>query len=253
MRIQPVGFDKILSRTDGMSVLGRLGDVVRAPFRVAATQTTVRNLECRLETVRSELLYELRYGRRDEAKQEATEKAVLSPEKLEGVVRLNLGCGHVPLTGFVNVDMRELPGVDIIAPIDDIPVRPGTVSEIFSSHLLEHFPQEELRRSLLPYWTSLLAHGGLFRAVVPDGEAMLAKAADGSYPFHDFREVLFGSQDYTGDFHYNMFTPDSLSDLLAEAGFSQIGVPARGRQNGRCYEFEIQGVYAGSQSGSLTH
>lgn len=236
-----------------MSVLGRLGDVVRAPFRVAATQNTVRNLECRLETVRSELLYELRYGRRGEAKQETTEKVVLSPEKLEDAVRLNLGCGHVPLAGFVNVDMRQLPGVDIIAPIDDIPVRPGTVSEIFSSHLLEHFPQEELRRRLLPYWVSLLAPGGLFRAVVPDGEAMLAKAAEGSYPFHDFREVLFGSQDYTGDFHYNMFTPASLSDLLGEAGFDEIAIPARGRQNGRCYEFEIQAIYAGPRNAAPPH
>jgi len=143
--------------------------------------------------------------------------------------------------------------VDIVAPIDDIPIQHGTVSEIFSSHLLEHFPQEELRRSLLPYWASLLAPGGIFRAVVPDGEAMLTKAAEGSYPFHDFREVLFGSQDYTGDFHYNMFTPASLSDLLLEAGFSDIAVLARGRQNGRCYEFEIRGIYPASQSRSLAH
>jgi len=236
-----------------MSLLGRLGDLIRAPFRVAAIQYTVRNLESRLETVRSELLYELRYGRRGETKQETPEKAVLSPEKLSGSVRLNLGCGHVPLAGFVNVDMRGLPGVDIVAPIDDIPVRPGTVVEIFSSHLLEHFPQEELRRSLLPYWASLLAPGGLFRAVVPDGEAMLAKAADGSYPFYDFREVLFGSQDYTGDFHYNMFTPASLSDLLVEAGFGEITVPAKGRRNGRCYEFEIQAIYGGARDRGPAH
>jgi len=223
-------------------MFGRLGDVIRAPFRVAALQNNVRDLTQRLETVRSELLYEFRYGRRDEAKPESTEIAILSPEKLKNSVRLNLGCGHVPLPGFVNVDMRELPGVDIIAPIGDVPIERGSVTEIFSSHLLEHFPQEELRRNLLPYWGSLLMPEGIFRAVVPDGEAMLAKAADGSYAFDDFREVLFGSQDYTGDFHYNMFTPDSLSELLREAGFRDIAVPARARKYGRCYEFEIQAV-----------
>jgi predicted SAM-dependent methyltransferase len=196
----------------------------------------------RLETVRSEFLYELRYGRRDEVKPESTERAILSPEKLNDPVRLNLGCGHVPLPGFINVDMRRLPGVDIIAPVGDVPIKLGSVGEIFSSHLLEHFPQEELRRNLLPYWCSLLVSGGIFRAVVPDGEAMLAKAADGSYAFHDFREVLFGSQDYTGDFHYNMFTPDSLSELLSEAGFRDITVPARARKYGRCYEFEIRAI-----------
>jgi predicted SAM-dependent methyltransferase len=225
-----------------MSIFGHLGDVIRAPFRVAALQNNVRDLTQRLETVRSELLYELRHGRWDQAKPESTEKIVLSPEKLKSSVRLNLGCGHVPLQGFVNVDMRGLPGVDIIAPVGDIPIKRGSVAEIFSSHLLEHFPQEELRRNLLPYWGSLLVSGGIFRAVVPDGETMLAKAADGSYAFHDFREVLFGSQDYTGDFHYNMFTPESLSELLSEAGFRDITVPARARKYGRCYEFEIRAI-----------
>ena len=50
---------------------------------------------------------------------------------------------------------------------------PGTLRELRSSHLLEHFPQEELRRRLLPYWFSLLAPGGRFTAIVPDGEAMV--------------------------------------------------------------------------------
>src|SRR5258708_32036793 len=124
-------------------MFGRLGDAIRAPFRVAALQNNVRDLTQRLETVRSELLYEFRYGRRDEAKPESTERTILFPEKLKSSVRLNLGCGHVPLPGFVNVDMRELPGVDIIAPIGDVPIKRGSVTEIFSSHLLEHFPQQE--------------------------------------------------------------------------------------------------------------
>ena len=55
-----------------------------------------------------------------------------------------------PMEGYVNVDMRELPGIDVVATVDDLPFEPGTLDEIFSSHTLEHFPQEVLRRQLLP-------------------------------------------------------------------------------------------------------
>ncbi len=79
----------------------------------------------------------------------------------------------------------------------------------------------------------------MFRAIVPDGEAMLAHSAAGEYPFEDFREVLFGGQEYDGDYHFNLFTPASLRKLLIEAGFGNIDIPVQGRRNGRCYEFEI--------------
>ena len=157
-------------------------------------------------------------------------------------LKLNLGCGHIPLEGYVNVDRRELPGVDVVADVGDLPFEEGGVHEISSAHLLEHFPQEMLRRRLLPVWRALLIPGGIFRAVVPDGEAMLAGVAGGNYSFGDFREVLFGAQDYDGDFHFNLFTPDSLSGLLEEAGFKDVHVDARARRNGKCFEFEVSAV-----------
>ncbi len=172
---------------------------------------------------------------------------VIATEKLEAMraspegIRLNLVCGHVPLEGYLNVDMRDLPGVDVVAAVDDLPFSPNTVAEVSSAHLLEHFPEEMLRRNLLPYWHSILRPGGRFRAVVPDGQEMLSKVASGEMSFADFREVLFGAQDYEGDFHYDMFTPASLTALLEEAGFRDVAVPVAGRRNGKCYEFEIVG------------
>ena len=46
--------------------------------------------------------------------------------------------------------MRDLPGVDVVAKAGDLPFEPGSVDEIYSAHLLEHFPQEAMRRRLLP-------------------------------------------------------------------------------------------------------
>lgn len=206
----------------------------------------------RIEFVRRELMFEQRYGRGGAmsapAGQSTTVAArVIATEKLEAMraspegIRLNLGCGHIPLEGYLNVDMRDLPGVDVVAAVDNLPFSPNTVAEVSSAHLLEHFPEEMLRRNLLPYWHSMLRPGGRFRAVVPDGQEMLSKVASGEMSFADFREVLFGAQDYEGDFHYDMFTPASLTALLEEAGFRDVAVPVAGRRNGKCYEFEIVG------------
>jgi hypothetical protein len=206
----------------------------------------------RIEFVRRELLYEFNYRRNtsattipSDAKSRVIDDNKFAEAKANGL-RINLGCGPIPLEGYINVDQRELPGVDVVADAGDLPIEPGTAHEIFSSHLVEHFPQEMLRRNLLPYWKTLLAPGGLFRAIVPDGEAMLTRLAAGTYSFEDFREVLFGSQDYNGDFHLNLLTPDSFTVLLQEAGFTDITVPVKARRNWRCFEFEICALHEAS-------
>lgn len=209
------------------------------------TSHVVSYLMGRVEFIRRELMFEMRYGASkaiSEARGLKAKTEVLNLEKLEAArksgLRLNLGCGHVPLEGYINVDRRALPGVDIVAEVDELPFEPGEVDEIYSAHLLEHFPQEQLRRVLLPYFFGLLKEGGKLHTVVPDAEAMIRAYSQGEYPYGQMREVLYGAQDYDGDFHFNMFTPDSLADELAGAGFKDISVVAAGRKNGLCYEFE---------------
>lgn len=199
----------------------------------------------RIEFVRREILYEMSHGSEFSRTQAETRTTrILDEEKVarfreQGALRLNLGCGHIALDGYINVDMRELPNVDVAAAVDALPFEEGTVDEVFSAHLIEHFPQEELRRKLLPYWYACLKPGGRFGAVTPDAAAMIAAAGAGTYGFEDFREVLFGTQDYEGDYHFNLLTPDSMTTLLQEAGFVDVEVPVAGRRNGKCFEFEI--------------
>ncbi len=219
------------------------------------TQTQLKNIADgfayvpkRLEFVRSELMFEMRYGASSTiqgSKPERVEVEILSPEKLalhrvQGL-RLNLGCGHIAMADYLNVDSRALPGVDIVADVSSVPFGPSEVSEIFSSHVLEHFPQEQLRRKLLPYWASLLKPGGVFVAIVPDADAMIRDYAKGDYLYNNLREVFFGSQDYDGDFHFNMFVPEQLKDLFLEAKLSNFEVIVRGRKNGACLEMEVRG------------
>jgi predicted SAM-dependent methyltransferase len=197
----------------------------------------------RIEVVLRETMLKRRSGAL-RGRPRAVQPRILAPEKVEaarasGALRLNLGCGHVPEAAYVNVDMLDLPGVDVVAEEGALPFEPGSLDEIFSSHLVERFPQEEMRHRLLPHWYQMLKPGGRLHAVTPDGEAMIAGLAQGTYTFEDFREVLFGGQDNEGDFHHNLFTPDTLGRMVEEAGFTSVEVPVRGRRNGQCFEFEL--------------
>lgn len=52
---------------------------------------------------------------------------------------VDLGCGRTKLPGFIGVDRFALPGVDIIADIDQkIPFADNSVDLIYAAHSLEH-------------------------------------------------------------------------------------------------------------------
>lgn len=195
----------------------------------------------RVETIRRELLFEVRYHDPDQAG--VAEPKILDEEKVAAArrsgLRLNLGCGHLPLDDYVNVDMRDLPGVDVVAPVDALPFEAGEAEELFSAHLVEHFPEERLVREVLPHWVSRIRPGGTFRAVLPDAGAMLTAFSAGDMPYEDLREVLYGGQEYDGDFHFNMYTTASLTEILREAGLVDIVVEAEGRRNGACLEMQV--------------
>jgi predicted SAM-dependent methyltransferase len=155
-------------------------------------------------------------------------------------IRLNVGCALVPVPGYLNVDSRELPGVDMIADVRALPFRPETVSEIYAAHLVEHFTETELRSAVLPAWHRILKTGGVLRIVVPDAEGMLQAFSCGQYPFERLREATFGTQDCSGNYNYTMFSRESLQGLLRAHGFAVGEYTVVGRPNAICLEMEIE-------------
>jgi hypothetical protein len=202
----------------------------------------------RFEFVRKEILFELRYGKREvevEGSPASIEPRVLNSAKLAAMgeaIRVNLGAGHVSKPDYLNVDARELDGIDVVADVRNLPFEKGSLAEIYAAHLLEHFPVEELRTVVLPYWVGLLADGGELVAVVPDMETMISEYVAGRMTFDELREVTYGTQEYEGDFHFNGFTQDSLRAVLQSAGLRDVAVRAAARRNGMCYEMELVGV-----------
>jgi predicted SAM-dependent methyltransferase len=158
---------------------------------------------------------------------------------MTGGLRVNLGCGELTSPEHVNVDLRPLPGVDVVADVRRLPFEAGTVAELASAHLVEHFREHQLRTRILPYWRSLLRPDGRLRIVCPNWAAMLERLRDGRMSLADFKTVTFGLQDYEGDDHYAMYTPETLESLLHGCGFARTELLVRDRLNGLCPEMEI--------------
>lgn len=75
-------------------------------------------------------------------------------------LRLNLGCGRHAMPGWVNVDWKALPGVDVVADLgrcasEPLPFADDSVNEFLLSHVLEHIDDslalmQELHRIARP-------------------------------------------------------------------------------------------------------
>jgi SAM-dependent methyltransferase len=70
-------------------------------------------------------------------------------------LRINVGCGHEVLPGFVNLDVRAVPGLGLRADALRLPFADASVAEARAGSLLEHFHDpcdmlDELHRVLAP-------------------------------------------------------------------------------------------------------
>lgn len=160
-------------------------------------------------------------------------------DQMDGHIKVNLGCGEKPLPGYLNVDVRPLPEVDVLADVRRLPFDPGTLTEVASAHLVEHFREHQLRTVILPYWLSLLKPGGVVRIICPNWAAMLSRLNTGQMSLADFKLLTFGGQDYEGDDHFAMYTPETLMHLLHAVGFSRVEMVTEERMNGLCPEMEL--------------
>ena len=142
-------------------------------------------------------------------------------------VRLNLGSGLAPIPGFVNVDaLEESPGVDVGADISErLPFEDGAAELVYASHLLEHFPTDQVPK-LLAEWRRVLRPGGVLLIAVPDLEviARMLTEREGWFtpPNGPWLGALYGGQKDEYDFHKTGFTGPWLAHLMREAGFGEI-------------------------------
>jgi SAM-dependent methyltransferase len=99
----------------------------------------------------------------------------VTPDAMQGAVRVNAGCGRMILPGYYNVDRRRHDGAIEGSLVNGgLPFPDGGVDFVLARHVLEHVVDfgdalEEIRRVLKP--------GGILEAVVP-------YRSDGDNPYH---------------------------------------------------------------------
>jgi len=172
--------------------------------------------------------------------------------RANGQLRVNLGCGEKPFPQYINVDKRALSEVDVVADIRRLPFEKGSLAEIASFHLVEHFRQNHLATVILPYWRSLLKPGGILRTVCPNALEILRRHDQGRLSFTDLALLFFGAQDYSGDDHLAMYAPTTLQSVLEGAGFEHVEILTEARQNGLCPEMELVAHNPGQPSSEAT-
>jgi predicted SAM-dependent methyltransferase len=138
--------------------------------------------------------------------------------------RLHLGCGSVRLAGFCNVDAMPAAAVDVLDDIRTLDRFPdGSVEEIYTCHVLEHFAHDEIE-PLLRRWHALLRPGGCLRISVPDMDRIVQVYAKN---FDHFQKpshtpwigLIYGGQTTPYDFHKTGFNACWLRYLLERNGF----------------------------------
>lgn len=159
------------------------------------------------------------------------EKVYVKPEVrndcLSGIkeIKLNLGCigddksGY--LDGFLNVDLQDHPKTDIRCDVGDLSVfQDNSVSEIYSSNVLEHFRHLDSVK-VLKEWCRVLKPGSTCWISVPDMDANFRLYQKyGLVPW--VVNIIWGDQYHPYAFHYVNFTFASLAKCVTDAGFSDV-------------------------------
>jgi SAM-dependent methyltransferase len=113
--------------------------------------------------------------------------------------RLNLGCGADIRPGFVNVDSADLPGVDVVHDLTELPLplEDGRFVEVVCQDVLEH----------LPDWPGLV--GEIHRVLRPGGRLTMRS------PHFTSRAVWLDPT------HRSSFSVDTLRFFVAGDRYSE--------------------------------
>ena len=142
-------------------------------------------------------------------------------------LKLNIGCGTLPLQGWINIDLIGLP-VDLIWDIRyPLPFGTNTVDAIFHEHVIEHLNPLH-GYSLLKDCYRMLKPGGIMRIVAPDASKYLHSYIDREHQFLKawrpgrLRPLMALQEEFYGFGHRAIYDSDTMALFCNVAGFSII-------------------------------
>jgi predicted SAM-dependent methyltransferase len=137
--------------------------------------------------------------------------------------RLHIG-GQVRLAGWEVIDANPGPCVDHVGNARDLSrFETGIFSEIYASHVLEHFDFTGELVAALKEWHRVLAPGGMLHVSVPDMDVLARLFLDRQRLSKEYRFtvmcMMFGGHGDQYDYHYIGFNEEFLRDYLLSVGF----------------------------------
>lgn len=142
------------------------------------------------------------------------------------ITRLEIGAGERPTPGYVHLDARSLPDIEIIAAVPPIPLPDDSVKEeIYTSHFVEHVPKWRVA-ALFKEFFRILCPGGRLHVCVPNIQRQAQDYVSGAISDETFEWLIYGGRDYDVlpqlNQHYCGYTPNLLKRRFLEAGFSNV-------------------------------
>ncbi len=152
-----------------------------------------------------------------------------------GVARLNLGCGNSALEDYINIDVVPSQATDFVADISDLAFLESAFwEEIRLDAVFEHLWRWQQLPFLQHVWRALQPGGLLVINWLPDFE-VITRAWQQEQPglkgpvfdlYHVYRFTHGDPQPNNGvhQVHKDLFTEESLAELLRTAGFSRFRI-----------------------------
>lgn len=136
------------------------------------------------------------------------------------MIKLHLGCGHIRIPGYVNIDIMPAKAADLVADLRGLPFGAGAVDLIYSCAAIEHLGRREWVHALRE-WARILKPGGTLRLSTADFEAAIAQYLENKN-LGELLGLLIGGQKDEYDWHGMIFDFETLADGLREAGFENV-------------------------------
>lgn len=144
-------------------------------------------------------------------------------------MKLHLGCGRRFLRGFKHIDIDPYPHIDIVSPLNEIPLPDSSAEIIYSAHALEYYDAAEARK-VLAEWYRLLAPSGLVYVSVPDFDRLVEIYNTNNRSLDKILGPLFGRwsiKNYdlgsSTIYHKTVYNLESLTSLMTKSGFVDVG------------------------------
>ena len=136
-------------------------------------------------------------------------------------LKLHLGCGEKHIDGYINIDIRHMPGVDKVDNIRFLrSFKENSVDVIYACSVLEHFSRWDYI-GVLKRWYDLLKLGGTIRIGVPDFESIVLYY-NKNKDLLKLIGLLYGGQDYNENFHHMCWDFKNLKFDLEKIGFKNV-------------------------------